>query len=132
MKKLIKNIIKEEINDLESENGVNEFVQFTLDGVLNELRKKCLLFLNDINLMHDEYEVDYESVDLCSELFAINSIKVLRIEETTYYFNLDVAFRYSSESQRTVGYGRDHLIAEIEEKMKKYFSKQVHIYPEDE
>lgn len=133
MKELIKNIIKEELNKLSSENMEAEFAQFMLDGVVDELRKKCSLFLNDIyNLDDDEYEVDYDSVDLCQELESIESIKVLKIEESTYHFNLDVMVEYSTDIPRPVGYGRDHLIGEIEVKMRKYFNKQVNIYPENE
>lgn len=128
MKELIKNIIKEEINNSQSEI---EFIQFMLDGVVDDLRKKCLVFLNDINNADDEYEVDYDSVDLCQELESVESIKVLKIQESTYYYSLDVMIEYSTEIPRPVGYGQDHLIAEIEIKMGKYFNKQVYIYLEN-
>ena len=130
MKELIKNIIKEELNNPSSENMETEFVQFMLDGVVDELRKKCVEFFNDIDFMDEQYEVDYDSVDLCQELESVESIKVLKLEESTYHFNLDVMFVYSTEIPRPVGYGRDHLIGEIEVKMRKYFNKQVNIYPE--
>ncbi len=132
MKELIKNIIKEELNNPSSENMEVEFAQFMLDGVVDELRKKCVAFFNDIDFMDEQYEVDYDSVDLCRELESIESIRVLKIEESTYYFNLEVVFKYSNEIPRTVGYGRDYLIGDIEVKMKKYFNKQVNIYVEDE
>lgn len=131
MKKLIKNIIKEEVNNLQSETYENEFIQFMLDGVVDDLRKKCLVFLNDINNADDEYEVDYDSVDLCQELESVESIKVLKIQESTYYYSLDVMIEYSTEIPRPVGYGQDHLIAEIEIKMGKYFNKRVYIYLEN-
>lgn len=130
MKKLIKNIIKEEVNNLQSETYENEFIQFMLDGVVDDLRKKCLVFLNDINT-DDEYEIDYDSVDLCQELESVESIKVLKIQESTYYYSLDVMIEYSTEIPRPVGYGQDHLIAEIEIKMGKYFNKRVYIYLEN-
>lgn len=131
MKKLIKNIIKEEVNNLQSETYENEFIQFMLDGVVDDLRKKCLVFLNDINTDDDEYEIDYDSVDLCQELESVESIKVLKIQESTYYYSLDVMIEYSTEIPRPVGYGQDHLIAEIELKMGKYFNKRVYIYLEN-
>lgn len=131
MKKLIKNIIKEEVNNLQSETYENEFIQFMLDGVVDDLRKKCLVFLNDINNADDEYEVDYDSVDLCQELESVESIKVLKIQESTYYYSLDVMIEYSTEIPRPVGYGQDHLIGEIELKMGKYFNKRVYIYLEN-
>ncbi len=131
MKKLIKNIIKEEVNNLQSETYENEFIQFMLDGVVDDLRKKCLVFLNDINTDDDEYEIDYDSVDLCQELESVESIKVLKIQESTYYYSLDVMIEYSTEIPRPVGYGQDHLIAEIEIKMGKYFNKRVYIYLEN-
>ena len=130
MKELIKNIIKEELSNHSSENMEVEFAQFMLDGVVDELRKKCVEFFNDIDFMDEQYEVDYDSVDLCRELESIESIRILKIEESTYHFNLDVMFEHSNEIPRTVGYGRDYLISEIEVKMKKYFNKQVNIYPE--
>lgn len=130
MKELIKNIIKEELNNHSSENMETEFVQFMLDGVINDLRKKCVSFFDGIDFTDEQYEVDYDSIDLCRELESVKSIKVLKIEESTYHFNLDVMFEYSDEIHRTVGYGRDYLISEIEVKMKKYFNKQVNIYPE--
>lgn len=133
MKELIKNIIKEELNNPSSENMETEFAQFMLDGVVDDLRQKCLVFFNDIHNIDDyEYEVDYDSVDLCRELESIESIKVLKIEESTYHFNLDVSVEYSNEIPRPIGYGQDHLIGEIELKMRKYFNKQVNIYPETE
>ena len=128
MKELIKNIIKEEINNSQSEI---EFIQFMLDGVVDDLRKKCLVFLNDINNADDEYEVDYDSVDLCQELESVESIKVLKIQESTYYYSLDVMVEYSTKIPRPVGYGQDHLIYEIEVKMGKYFNKRVYIYLEN-
>ena len=131
MKKLIKNIIKEEVNNLQSETYENEFIQFMLDGVVDDLRKKCLVFLNDINTDDDEYEIDYDSVDLCQELESVESIKVLKIQESTYYYSLDVMIEYSTEIPRPVGYGQDHLIAEIEIKMGKYFNKRAYIYLEN-
>ena len=131
MKKLIKNIIKEEVNNLQSETYENEFIQFMLDGVVDDLRKKCLVFLNDINTDDDEYEIDYDSVDLCQELESVESIKVLKIQESTYYYSLDVMIEYSTEIPKPVGYGQDHLIAEIEIKMGKYFNKRVYIYLEN-
>lgn len=131
MKKLIKNIIKEEVNNLQSETYENEFIQFMLDGVVDDLRKKCLVFLNDINTDDDEYEIDYDSVDLCQELESVESIKVLKIQESTYYYSLDVMIEYSTEIPRPVGYGQDHLIGEIELKMGKYFNKRVYIYLEN-
>jgi hypothetical protein len=132
MKELIKNIIKEELNKLSSENTEIEFVQFMLDGVVNDLRKKCVSFFDGIDFTDEQYEVDYDSVDLCRELESIESIKVLKLEESSYYFNLDFAVEYSDNIPRTVGYGMDHLISEIELKMKKYFNKQVNMYPENE
>lgn len=132
MKELIKNIIKEELNNPSSENMETEFVQFMLDGVVDELRRKCVEFFNDIDFMDEQYEVDYDSVDLCRELESVESIKVLKLEESTYHFNLDVMFVYSTEIPRPIGYGQDHLIGEIELKMRKYFNKQVNIYPETE
>ena len=131
MRNLIKNIIKEEVNNLKFENYENEFIQFMLDGVVDDLRKKCLVFFNDINNIDDEYEVDYDSVDLCQELESVESIKVLKIQESTYYYSLDVMIEYSTEIPRPVGYGQDHLIAEIEIKMGKYFNKRVYIYLEN-
>lgn len=130
MKELIKNIIKEELNNPSSENMETEFAQFMLDGVVDDLRKKCTDFFIGIDFMDEQYEVDYDSVDLCRELESVKSIKVLKIQESTYHFNLDVMFEYFDEIPRTVGYGRDYLISEIEIKMKKYFNKQIHIYPE--
>lgn len=131
MRNLIKNIIKEEVNNLKFENYENEFIQFMLDGVVDDLRKKCLVFFNDINNIDDEYEVDYDSVDLCQELESVESIKVLKIQESTYYYSLDVMIEYSTEIPRPVGYGQDHLIGEIELKMGKYFNKRVYIYLEN-
>jgi hypothetical protein len=110
-----------------------EYPQFIMDGIIDDLRNKCKIYLGDLYIVDDDIdEVDYDSIDMCESLDSISSISVIKIVETSYVYKIDVVIEYSEDIPKPIGYGEDKLISEIEFRLSKYLSKQVHIFLHDE
>lgn len=110
-----------------------DYPQFLMDGVIDNLRDRCELYLRDLYSIDDEMEeIDYASVDICRTLESISSISIIKVVETSYVYKIDVVIQYNEEIPRPIGYGEDNLLSEIEIGLGKYFKKQVHIFSDNE
>lgn len=111
-----------------------DYPQFLMDGVIENLRDRCELYLRDLYTIDDDEmeEIDYASVDICRALESISSISIIKVVETSYVYKIDVVIQYNEEIPRPIGYGEDNLLSEIEIGLGKYLEKQVHIFLDNE
>jgi hypothetical protein len=105
-----------------------DYVQFIVDGIIESLRDKCVVFLRDYYNADDTEEFDYDSIDLCSELESLDGIKIREIKESSYSYSVDVDLIYGERIPRTIGYGQDRLLSELELILSKKLNKQTFIY----
>jgi hypothetical protein len=105
-----------------------DYVQFIVDGIIESLRDKCAVFLRDYYNADDTEEFDYDSIILCSELESLDGIKIREIKESSYSYSVDVDLIYGERIPRTIGYGQDHLLSELELILSKKLNKQTFIY----
>jgi hypothetical protein len=105
-----------------------DYVQFIIDGIIESLRDKCLVFLRDYYNADDTEEFDYDSIDLCRELESLDGINVRGIEESSYSYSVEVDLIYNESIPRTIGYAQDHLLSELESYLTRKLNKQTFIY----
>jgi hypothetical protein len=105
-----------------------DYVQFIIDGIIESLRDKCVTFLHDYYNSDDTEEFDYDSIELCRVLDSLDEIKVHEIGESSYSYSVEVDLIYNEIFPRTIGYGQDHILSELEHILSKKLNKQTFIY----